>query len=123
MEAAALREGKWDTLDRANLAEEIESLGRSERYAIESHLQNLAWACLRCNRYKGPNVCSFDPETGRLVPLFNPRTQDWMIHFAWEGAIIQPLTPEGRVTVTILCLNDADCIAECQRLLAAGLYG
>ena len=40
-QAAALRDGKWDTLDRANLAEEIESLGRSERYAIESHLQNL----------------------------------------------------------------------------------
>jgi HNH endonuclease len=37
----------------------------------ESHLQNLAWACLRCNRYKGPNVGSFDPETGRLVPFFN----------------------------------------------------
>jgi 5-methylcytosine-specific restriction endonuclease McrA len=42
----------------------------------ESHLQNLAWACLRCNWYKVPNVGSFDPETGRLVPLFNPRTQD-----------------------------------------------
>ena len=40
-QAAALRDGKWDTPDWANLAEEIESLGRSERYAIESHLQNL----------------------------------------------------------------------------------
>jgi uncharacterized protein DUF29 len=40
-QAAALRDGKWDALDRANLAEEIESLGRSERYAIESHLQNV----------------------------------------------------------------------------------
>jgi len=42
---------------------------------------------------------------------------------AWEGATIQPLTPEGRVTVTIARLNDADRIAERQRLLAAGLYG
>ncbi len=89
----------------------------------ESQLQNLAWACLRCNRYKGPNVGSFDPETGRLVPFFNPRTQAWAVHFAWEGATIQPLTSEGRVTVTILRLNDADRIAERQRLLAAGLYG
>ena|SRR5438132_12105722 len=48
----------------------------------ESQLQNLAWACLRCNRYKGPNVGSFDPETGRLVPFFNPRTQAWAVHFA-----------------------------------------
>jgi hypothetical protein len=71
----------------------------------ESHLQNLAWACLRCNRYKEPNVGSFDPATGQLVPFFNPRTQEWVSHFAWEGATIQPLTPEGRVTVTILRLN------------------
>ena len=89
----------------------------------ESQLQNLAWACLRCNRYKGPNVGSFDPETGRLVPFFNPRTQAWAVHFAWEGATIQPLTSEGRVTVTILHFNDADRVAERQRLMTAGLYG
>jgi hypothetical protein len=46
-----------------------------------------------------------------------------MTHFAWEGAIIQPLTPEGRVTVTILHFNDADRVAERQRLMTVGLYG
>jgi len=66
---------------------------------------------------------SFDPETGRLVPFFHPRTHAWTAHFAWEGATIQPLTPEGRVTVTISRLHDADRLAERQRLLAAGLYG
>jgi Domain of unknown function DUF29 len=40
-QAAALRGHKVMDLDLDNLAEEIESLGRSERYAIESHLQNL----------------------------------------------------------------------------------
>ena len=55
--------------------------------------------------------------------LFHPRTQAWTAHFAWEGATIQPLTSEGRVTVTIARLNNADRIAERQRLLAAGLYG
>ena len=88
----------------------------------ETHEDNLALACLRCNRYKGPNVGSFDPLTGVLVPLFNPRTQAWVAHFAWEGATIQPLTPEARVTVKILRLNDADRIAERQRLMAVGLY-
>jgi hypothetical protein len=44
-------------------------------------------------------------------------------HFAWEGAAIQPLTPEGRVTVMILRLNEADRVAERQRLIAMGLYG
>ena len=42
---------------------------------------NLALACLRCNRYKGPNVGSFDPETGELVPFFNPRRQTWHEHY------------------------------------------
>lgn len=41
----------------------------------ETHADNLALACVRCNRYKGYNVGSFDPETGQLVPFYNPRTQ------------------------------------------------
>lgn len=89
----------------------------------ETQAYNLALACFRCNRYKGPNVGSFDPETGILVPLFNPRTQHWATHFALEGALIRPLTPEGRVTVTLLRLNEADRVAERQLLLRVGCYG
>ena len=88
----------------------------------QTHENNLALACLRCNRYKGPNVGSFDPLTSALVPLFNPRTQAWTMHFAWEGATIRPLTPEGRVTVKILRLNETDRLIERQRLMEAGLY-
>ena len=88
----------------------------------EDDAQNLAWACLRCNRYKGPNVGSFDPETGVLVPFFNPRTQEWAVHFVWEGARIHPLTAEGRVTVKILRLNDADRVAERELLIGAGVF-
>jgi hypothetical protein len=90
------------------------------QHSGETHEDNLTLACLRCNRYKGPNVGSFDPLTGALVPLFNPRTQPWSVHFKLEGATIWPLTPEGRVTVKILRLNDADRIAERQRLLGIG---
>jgi hypothetical protein len=77
---------------------------------------------MRCNRYKGPNIGSFDPLTGKLVPFFNPRTQDWTKHFELEGAIIRPLTAEARVTVKIFRLNDEDRVIERQRLLEAGLY-
>ncbi|MBK9092972.1 MAG: HNH endonuclease [Anaerolineae bacterium] len=83
---------------------------------------NLALACLRCNRYKGPNVGSFDPLTGLLVPLFHPRLQSWDQHFHVVGAEIRPLTPEGRVTVLVLRLNDPDRLAERQRLIEARLY-
>lgn len=40
-QGALLREGRLAALDRENLAEEIESLGRSERYEIESRLKVL----------------------------------------------------------------------------------
>ena len=83
---------------------------------------NLAYACLRCNRHKGPNVGSFDPLTGELTAFFNPRQQRWDEHFRLEMAEIVPLTPEARVTVRILRLNDADRVAERQALQNAGLY-
>lgn len=88
----------------------------------ESLATNLALACLRCNRHKGPNVGSFDPLTGQLTPFFNPRRQQWAEHFRLEQAEIIPLTPEARVTVRILRLNDADRMAERQALLNVGLY-
>ena len=40
-QGALLREGRFDRLDRDNLAEEIESLGRSEEGEIESRLNVL----------------------------------------------------------------------------------
>ncbi len=83
---------------------------------------NLALACVRCNRHKGPNIGSFDPDTGALVPFFHPRTQAWRDHFELDGPIIRPLTPEGRVTVKILRLNDEHRVKERSQLIAVGLY-
>ena len=40
----------------------------------QTDLANLALARIQCNRLKGPNIASVDPETKRIVPLFNPRT-------------------------------------------------
>jgi hypothetical protein len=71
---------------------------------------------------KVPTWARLIQSQGRLVPFFNPRTQDWATHFAWAGATIQPLTPERRVTVMLLHFNDADRVAERQRLMTAGLY-
>ena len=88
----------------------------------KTEIENLALACLRCNRHKGPNVGSFDPESGALVPFFNPRLQEWRTHFQLEGATIQSLTPEGRVTAKILQLNDERRLEERERLIRLGLY-
>jgi Domain of unknown function DUF29 len=40
--AELLRAGRWEEIDRETVAEEIESLGRSERHALESRLAQLA---------------------------------------------------------------------------------
>jgi hypothetical protein len=88
----------------------------------QTDADNLALACMRCNRYKGPNIGSLDSATGQLVSLFNPRIHRWTDHFELRGAIIHPLTPEGRVTVKILRLNDEARVEERLSLLEAGLY-
>lgn len=84
-------------------------------------LTNLALACLRCNRHKGPNIGSFDPLTGQLVPLFHPRLQVWDQHFQIVDGEIIPLTAEGRVTARVLRFNDPDRLTERRRLIAARL--
>ena len=75
-------------------------------------LENLALACFRCNRHKGPNVGSFDPDTGILVPFFNPRKDNWDDHFRLEDGVLSALSPQARVTVNIFKLNDEKRVAE-----------
>ncbi len=75
-------------------------------------LGNLALACFQCNRYKGSDLSSIDPDTGGITPLFNPRAQQWTAHFRFDGATIAPLTPEGRTTVFLLRLNDLERTQE-----------
>lgn len=65
----------------------------------------LALACDRCNAYKGPNLTSIDPDSNSIVPLFNPRQDNWGDHFAIGGGRIIGLTPKGRATVRLLNMN------------------
>lgn len=70
--------------------------------------ENLAAACYRCNEFKGAKTDSIDPATGLLVPLFNPRLQNWREHFSWAngGTHIIGFTPTGRATVLTLRMNN-----------------
>lgn len=49
-QAALIRAGKFDRLDLENVAEEIESLGRSDRHAIRSRLAVLMMHLLKWER-------------------------------------------------------------------------
>lgn len=80
---------------------------------------NLALACWRCNRYKGTDLGSFDPQTSAFSFLFNPRTQNWPEHFTLDDDRIIGLTPEGRTTVNLLQLNSDERLAERRRSLSS----
>lgn len=75
-------------------------------------LDNLAFSCHQCNRFKGSDIASLDPETDALTPLFNPRTQVWAEHFRYQLGEIEPLTPEGRVTEFLLRFNNETRVQE-----------
>jgi hypothetical protein len=77
--------------------------------------ENLAYACWRCNRHKGSDLGSFDPETGEFSFLFNPRTQSWIDHFDQTAGQIIGKTSEGRTTIYLLKLNTRERILERQR--------
>jgi HNH endonuclease len=68
-------------------------------------LANLAWACPACNLHKSDRTSAVDPDSGAVVPLFNPRTDRWAEHFRWDGYEIRGITPTGRAAVFALDLN------------------
>lgn len=84
----------------------------AEKHGGTTDIDNLAFACWRCNRHKGTDLTSFDPQTRRLSSLFNPRTQVWAEHFAYEEERVVGLTPEGRTTVNLLRLNSEERLTE-----------
>ena len=107
--------------DDTYLAHELDHV-IAEKHGGLPTLENLALACFFCNRHKGSDIASIDPVSGDLTPLFNPRTQDWNEHFRLQGPRIVHKTPEGRVSVRVLQLNERERLVERQTLIRAGRY-
>ncbi|MBS1249028.1 MAG: CRISPR-associated endonuclease Cas9 [Chloroflexi bacterium] len=84
----------------------------------EGSAKNLALACQGCNNRKYTKTSGQDPITGKEVPLFHPRNQQWQEHFAWNDdfTLIIGLTPTGRATVEGLALN-RDGLVNLRRIL------
>ena len=93
---------------------------RARQHRGTDDLENLCYACSRCNGFKGPNVSSYDPETDEIVRLFNPRKDQWSDHFWVDGPVIVGSTPEGRATVELLQMNDERRIRLRGELLKGG---
>jgi hypothetical protein len=71
---------------------------------------NLAAACMPCNRSKWDATDGIDRRSGQWVPFFNPRRQDWAEHFRWDRSYQKVIgrTAIGRVTAARLRLNRAE---------------
>jgi hypothetical protein len=94
----------------------------AEKHRGQTALDNLALSCTVCNRRKGSDIGSIDPQTGNLVSLSNPRTQQWVDHFRLDGVHIVGLTEVGRATVEFLQLNAFERLRERDALIRASLY-
>jgi hypothetical protein len=94
----------------------------AEKHGGTTTADNLAMACLFCNRFKGSDIASLSQQTGQLCRLFNPRTDRWSEHFAIVGARIHPLTEIGEVTARLLNLNSSERLLEREVLRSLGRY-
>jgi hypothetical protein len=108
-----------------------------ERYTIKRHevdhifalkhggvntADNMCLCCVNCNRYKGSDLSSLDPVTNEVITLYHPRRDEWSTHFRLNGAVIEGITPTGRVTVKLLNINDLERLTEREALLKIGRY-
>jgi len=92
------------------------------KHGGQTQADNMAVACLQCNRSKGSDLTTFDPLSNALVSLFNPRQHTWREHFILEDASIVGRTPIGRATVVLLKLNAPTRLLHRQMLRAQGRY-
>lgn len=99
----------------------------SEKHGGPTNSDNLAYACMSCNRNKGSDVGSI------VMPLncnifsrfFNPRCDLWYEHFVLSNSdevTIVPLSNIGEVTSRILGFNSVERLLERRTLYDIGRY-
>ncbi len=101
-----------------HLVEHIISL----KHDGSSDLENLALACVFCNRNKGSDIAAAVPGSKRAILFYNPRTDRWSDNFRISGVVIEALTECGEATLRILQMNHNDQIIEREILIGRGSY-
>lgn len=91
----------------------------SEKHGGQTSADNLAYACIFCNRAKGTDLGSIAKISGDLVRFFNPRVDRWSEHFRLSGARIESLTNIGEVTSRIFGFNSVERLLEREALRVA----
>mgnify|MGYP000618454203 CR=1 FL=1 len=93
----------------------------AEKHGGLTEDNNLALACVLCNKYKGSDIASLDVDSDEVVRLFHPRRDIWKQHFVLSTGEMKPLSAIGRVTVNLLQCNRAERVAERSLLIKAGV--
>ena len=94
----------------------------SRKHGGNSLPENLAYACVLCNRRKSGDVASIDSDSGQLVRLFHPRQDLWKDHFQIDGSSIRAITEVGAATLKLLHFNVPERRAERALLQTLGSY-
>lgn len=86
--------------------------------------KNLCLSCPFCNQFKQGRIRARDPQTRRLMRLFNPRRDRWGKHFRWsaDGTQIIGLTACGRTTVEALRMDNPVALNARRFWVASGIH-
>lgn len=97
----------------------------AEKHGGSTTSDNLCLACTECNAFKGSDIASVDWHSGGIViSLYHPRRDNWSDHFEIdvETGRVEPVTAKGRVTITLLRINDDERIEDRKLLIAKQRY-
>jgi hypothetical protein len=85
---------------------------------------NLILACPMCNSHKANRIEGIDPDSQKVVPLFNPRLDHWQEHFQWadDGTTVEGRTSIGRATIVALSINHPDMVLARRLWVLAGWH-
>ncbi len=92
------------------------------KHGGQTLLENLALSCLPCNRHKGSDFATLDPNNGEIIRLFNPRLQLWDEHFTLKNAEILGITDIGQATLRLLMFNTSSRMRSRKSLIDQSLY-
>jgi len=94
----------------------------SRKHGGLSGIENLAYACVLCNRRKSSDVAAIGGHSGEIVRLFHPREDLWADHFELDGCSIRALSDAGAATAELLRFNAPERLAERSLLQSLGSY-
>ena len=94
----------------------------SIKHGGSSEIDNLAYCCVYCNRFKGSDIGSIILDKKEFSRFYHPRWDHWGTHFKLNNYVIEAVTSIGEVTARILGFNDQTRLLERQLLIDRRKY-